>query len=183
MQDQLATKPVALLLLPFQATSFVCVLFLQGLTYVSASSGRLWSTALRMDSSKAEGAAKSVVRCAFSSATRSSVLVSPCGQELGCCSQVPRTAGVGSGALQSARPPASLFYTSPSQPRSLSFLLSFLQPGLQPARGHRSAGPSWSPRAGLLCLWAIHLSGLAAAAGVCSVQPGTHGGLGGGGPR
>ena len=35
----------------------------QGLTYVMASSGKLWSTALRMDSRKAEGAAERTVRC------------------------------------------------------------------------------------------------------------------------
>lgn len=36
----------------------------QGLTYVTASSGRLWSTAMRMGSQKADGAAERTVRCA-----------------------------------------------------------------------------------------------------------------------
>ena len=36
----------------------------QGLTYVTASGGRLWSSALRMDSQRAEGASERTVRCA-----------------------------------------------------------------------------------------------------------------------
>ena len=36
----------------------------QGLTYVMASGGKLWSTALRMGSQRAEGAAERTVRCA-----------------------------------------------------------------------------------------------------------------------
>ena len=35
----------------------------QGLTYVMASGGRLWSTALRLESQRAEGAAERTVRC------------------------------------------------------------------------------------------------------------------------
>jgi hypothetical protein len=36
----------------------------QGLTYVTASGGKLWSTALRMESQRAEGAAERTVRWA-----------------------------------------------------------------------------------------------------------------------
>ena len=65
----------------FDQCSRVCVsspFQSQGLTYVLASSGRLWSTALRMDSSKAEGAAKSVVRCAPDSMLRCTALALEC---------------------------------------------------------------------------------------------------------
>ena len=67
-EEGLVTVPAAaeqaMLCSEVWAASKSALLLLQGLTYVLASSGRLWSTALRMDSSKAEGAAKSVVRCA-----------------------------------------------------------------------------------------------------------------------
>lgn len=36
----------------------------QGLTYVTAAGGRLWSAALRMDSQRAEGASERTIRCA-----------------------------------------------------------------------------------------------------------------------
>lgn len=35
----------------------------QGLTYVMASGGRLWSTALRLESQRAEGASERTIRC------------------------------------------------------------------------------------------------------------------------
>lgn len=58
-----------------------------------------------------------------------------------------------------------------------------MQPGAQPARSHRDAGPPWPPRAGLLRLGPLHFGRLAAAAGLCCVQPGAHRRMGGGGPR